>query len=372
MNTIITNENSSELMQKFADQIPNPPKVEDTVEGPVISKEKSAIYIDLHPYGTGIIYGREFIIARDMIRKLRVGDSVSAKVVDTKNKDGYIELSLKEAKQALVWNEVEEAIKNKTPLEIMVIDANKGGLLMSWQGLQGFLPASQLNAEHYPRVEDGNKMKILEELKQLVGQKLTVTIIGSNTEDGKLVFSEKGINGNAEVSENEISNKGALKENIKKYSVGDILDGEVTGVVEFGIFVKVNDSLEGLVHISEIDWALVEDPKMFYKVGDKVQVKVIEVKNDKISLSIKALKENPWVTAANKYKKDQEVRGVVIKYNKHGALVSVEEGVAGLVHISEFENESKLKDTLELGKSYNFKINIFEAKNQRMTLSLIK
>ena len=129
---------------------------------------------------------------------------------------------------------------------------------------------------------------------------------------------------------------------------------------------------EGLVHISELDWGLVEDTRSLYKVGDKVQVKVIEVKDDKISLSIKQLKENPWVTASKNYKKDQEVQGVVIKYNKHGALASIEEGVAGLVHISEFESEEDLKNQLSLGQSYTFTITLFEPKDQRMTLSFKK
>jgi small subunit ribosomal protein S1 len=345
------------VMQQYLADMPNPPAEGDVIEGPVVSIDKSAIYIDLSPFGTGIIYGREFIIARDMIRKLHVTDSVSAKVVDVKSKNGYIELSLREAKQAMVWEEVEAAIKDKTPLELVIQEANKGGLLLSWQGLQGFLPASQLSAEHYPRVTDGDKDRILEELRRLVGQKLVVTIIGATQDDGKLIFSEKNAGDEAEVKK------------VEKYGVGDVLPGTVTGVVEFGVFVKIEDNLEGLVHISELDWSLVEDPKKLFSIGDKVQVKVIDIKNGKVSLSIKQLKENPWTTAGNKFKKGDVVKGVVIKFNKHGALASIEEGVAGLIHISEFENEEKLKEALDLGKAYDFKITLFEAKEQRMTLS---
>lgn len=348
------------------EKLPNPPKSEDLVEGPVIAVDKSSVYIDLHPFGTGIIMGREFIIARDLIRKVRAGDTITAKVVDTKNPDGYIELSLKEAKQALIWGEVEEAIKNKTPLELTILDANKGGLLLNWQGLQGFLPASQLKPENYPRVNDGDKGKILEELRKLVGEKLVVTIIGATPQDGKLIFSEKGA-GDISSTNNESTENS--KSEFEKYKVGDILEGEVTGVVDFGIFIKINESVEGLVHISEIDWSLVEDPKQHVSVGDKVKVKIIEIKDGKISLSIKALTENPWIEAANTYKKDMQVKGVVIKYNKHGALVSIEEGVAGLVHVSEFEKPEELRDKLELGKVYDFKISLFESKNQKMTLA---
>lgn len=359
----IKEENTQSVMTKYVDSIPNPPEIGEMVEGPIVSIEKNAIYIDIHPFGTGLIFGREFMIARDMVRKVHVGDTVTAKVVDIKNEDGYIELSLKEAKQALIWGEVEDAIKNKTPLEITVQEANKGGLLMNWQGLLGFLPASQLNADHYPRVSDGDKMKILEELKRLVGEKLVVNIIGATPEDGKLIFSEKGVNGNGASSESTESVS-------DKYEVGNVLDGEITGIVDFGIFVKVNSNLEGLVHISEIDWSLVEDPRQLYSVGDKIKVKVIEVKDNKVSLSIKALKENPWTEASDKYKKGDVVKGIIIKFNKHGALASIEEGVSGLIHISEFENEEALRSKLELGKSYDFKISLFEPKEQRMTLTL--
>lgn len=336
--------------------IPTPPKAGDVVEGSVIAIEKGAVYVDLPPYGTGIIFGREFINSRDIIKRIHVGDAVSAKVVEVDGYKGYIELSLKEARQALIWSEAETAVREKTVIELTVLEANKGGLLLSWQGIQGFLPASQLKAEHYPRVPDGDKDKIFEELKKLVGEKLNVIIIAIDPKEGKLIFSEKGPE----------EDKG---KQLTKYAVGDVLSGEVTGIVDFGVFVKVEDGLEGLVHISEIDWSLVEDPRAFFKVGDKVQVKVIEIKDGKISLSIKALKENPWTEAAKKYKKGLAVEGVIIKYNRHGALASIEEGIAGLIHISEFANEEELRKTLELGKKYNFVITIFDPKAQRMALS---
>jgi len=327
------------------------------VEGAVLSKDKMAIYIDLPPFGTGIIFGREFLNAKDIIKKVNIGDLVTAKVVDSEGENGYIELSLKEAKQAIIWSDAERAIKQKTVFELPVKDANKGGLIIEWNGLDGFLPSSQLKAEHYPRVPDGDKDRIMEELRKFVGTRLSMAIIGADPKEGKLIFSEKN------------SDQKSKKEIVEKYAVGDVVEGEVTGAVDFGIFLKIEDGLEGLVHISEIDWALVENPKGLFKVGDKVKAKVIEIKDGKISLSLKALKENPWNEAAKKYKKGDTVKGVVIKYNKHGALVSIEEGVAGLVHISEFKSEEDLRSKLELGKTYPFTINLFEAKDQRMTLS---
>lgn len=348
---------AAHVMTQLINDTPAPPAEGDLVEGAIIGFGRGAVYIDLPPFGTGIIFGREYISARDVIRNANIGDNITAKVVAEENEDGYIELSLKEARQALIWSEAEDAIKQKKPLEVLVKDANKGGLILEWQGIAGFLPASQLSSEHYPRVEDGNKDQILSELKKLVGQRLNIQIISASPKEGKLIFSEK--------SPNE-KDKTAI---VGKYTVGDEVDGEVTGIVDFGVFLKVEEGLEGLVHISEIDWGLVEDTKALFRAGDKVKAKIIEIKDGKISLSIKALKQNPWADAMKKYAKDQIVDGVVIKFNKHGALVSIEEGVAGLAHISEFGAEEKLRQTLELGKTYKFKITLFEPKDQRMTLS---
>lgn len=345
------------VMSKLFSETANPPSIGDLVEGVVIGLEQAKVFVDLFPYGTGIIYGREYQNAREIIKKVSPGDRISAKVVDVENKNGYIELSLKEARQAMIWSEADEAIRDKKIFELPVKEANKGGLIIEWQGIGGFLPASQLKTEHYPRVSDGDKDKILEELRKLVGQKISVSIISAIPKETKLIFSEKSPQ---EKDKEKI---------IGKYAVGDEVAGEITGAVDFGVFVKIEEGLEGLVHISEIDWALVEDPRKLFKIGDKVKVKIIEIKEGKISLSVKALKPNPWLEAAKKYKKEDAVKGVVIKFNKHGALASIEEGVAGLVHVSEFGNEEKLRANLELGKTYSFKITLFDPKEQKMTLS---
>ncbi len=345
------------VMAMFAEQAHMPPKAGDIVEGTVISLDRARLYVDLPPFGTGVIYGREYMNAREVIKRTNVGDKISAKVIDTVTRDGYIELSLKEARQAAAWAEAEELLKNKTVLELMVKEANKGGLIMEWQGIAGFLPASQLKAEHYPRVLDGDKDRILEELRKLVGTKLPVSIIGAQPKEGKLIFSEKG------------QDDKEKKELISHFAVGDMVEGEVTGMVDFGVFVKLEEGLEGLVHISEIDWGLVDDPRHFFKVGERAKVKIIDIKDGKISLSVKALKENPWDAAKDRYKKGDKVEGVVIKFNKHGALASIEEGIAGLVHVSEFGSDDALKRSLELGHRYPFTISLFEPKDMRMALN---
>lgn len=335
---------------------PFPPRAGDLVEGPVVALGKNKVFVELHPFGTGIIFGREYLTASDILRRVKIGDTIAAKIVESTNVDGYLELSLMEARQALIWADAEKAVSKGTIFELPVKEANKGGLMLEWQGIIGFLPASQLKPDHYPRVEDGDKGRILEELRKLVGEKISVVIITADANEGKLIFSERG----------------PQKEKtpaIERFAVGDVVEGEVTGAVDFGVFVKVGEGLEGLVHISELDWGLVENPKSIFKIGEKVNVKIIEIKDGKVSLSIKALKEDPWKSAAAKYGKDKVVDAVVIKFNKHGALASIEEGVAGLVHISEFASPEELRKSLELGRNYKFKITLFDPANHRMTLS---
>lgn len=346
-------------MEEMLSTSPARPEIDDVVEGPVVAIGRARVFVDLAPFGTGIIYGREYLSARDALKNVNIGDIVTAKVVGSDNEEGYIELSLREARQALIWGEAETAMQKKTTFTLPVTDANKGGLIINWNGIQGFLPASQLAPAHYPRVPDGDKDKIFVELKRLIGTPLELLIITASPKEQKLIFSEKGAG---------TSERSSL---VEKYHVGDVMDGVVTGATDFGVFVKIEEGLEGLVHISEMDWALVENPKTRYKVGDPIKVKVIEIKDDKVSLSIKALQDDPWKAAAAKYKKEQRVEAVVIKYNKHGALASIEEGVAGLVHVSEFASEADLRQKLELGKVYPFTISFFEPKDRRMTLKPI-
>ena len=199
-------------MHALIESSPIPPHEGDLIEGTVSAIGRARVYVELTPFGTGLIYGREFMNARDILRKVSVGDTIAAKIVDIGNEDGYIELSLKEARQALIWSEAESAQKKQTIMHLPVKEANKGGLIIEWQGIQGFLPASQLGAEHYPRVEDGDKDKILTALNDLVGKLLSVVIITADQKEGKLIFSEKGP-----------QEKEEKEEKVSKYSVGEML-----------------------------------------------------------------------------------------------------------------------------------------------------
>ena len=335
--------------------------VGDVVDGAVLAVDRSTVYIDLSPFGTGIIYGREFAVAKDILRKIKVGDTISAKIIDLETPNGYIDLSLKEARKAHIWNEAEESVKSKKVYEVTVKNANRGGLVIEWNGIRGFLPASQLAEEHYPKVLNGDKDNILNELKKLVGKKLSVAIESIDPSNDTLIFSEHRSGGDKKKN-------GAAKETKITYAVGDVKNGIVTGVVDFGVFVTIDNAIEGLVHISEMDWGLVDDPRRFYSAGNQVQVKIIDIQDGKYSLSFKELRKNPWEDILNRHTVGDEVSGVIIKYGSYGAFASIEAGVSGLVHISNFKDEQNLRNALEIGKRYEFVITNLEPNEQKLTL----
>ena len=331
----------------------------ELVEGTALQKRGTNLYIDLGDKGMGIVFGKEFQNAKDIIKKIKIGDKVAGKVVEVENEDGLVELSIKEAGSDALWKEAMLLKESQGVLDLKVVDSNKGGLVIEWRGVKGFLPASQLGAAHYPKVEGGDKEKISEELKKLIGEMLSVVVLDINPKEEKLIFSEKGI-----LSED-------LKKIVEKYKVGDVVEGEITGVVEFGVFIKLEEGLEGLAHISELDWGLVENPSSIFKVGEKRKSKIISIEGDKISLSLKALLPDPWELSKDKYKKGDIVEGKALRLNKFGALVLLDSGIYGLSHISEFGTEQKMRDTVKAGEKYFFQIAVFQPDLKKLSLSFL-
>jgi len=337
-------------------------KIGDLVEGKVFKKEPKSLFLDLGKHGTGIVYGVEFINAKNIIKALKPGDSVKAKVVDLDNDEGYIELSLTEAGKHKIWEELKELREQDEPIKIKVAGFNSGGLMAGMNGLTAFLPVSQLSNEHYPRVEDGDKKKIAEELKKIVGQDLMVKIIDFNPRTGKLIISER-----------EVVDRPS-KASLEQYQPGQIIDGIISGVADFGAFVKFvdNPAVEGLIHISELDHRLIDNPKEIIKIDDVVKAKIIDIKNGKIFLSLKALKPNPWDTVEQKYKTDQEIMGTVSKFTPFGAFINLDNEIHGLLHVSEFGSVEEMKKQLEIGKSYKFIIGLIKPQEKRLILKLAK
>ena len=344
-----------------------PPRVGEIIEGQVVGVGRSCIYVDLGVFGTGIIYGKEFLAMKDVLRDLKKGDKIFAKITALDNEQGYIELSLKEANREITWEKLKRKAENSETLTVKITGANKGGLLAELEGIPAFLPVSQLSPEHYPRVQGAESTKILKELQKLVGEDLEVKIFDLDPAENKLILSEKA------------KEAQKIKEILKNYKVGDIVEGEITGVVDFGAFIKFpisqnkkTDSslLEGLIHISELDWQLIDDPSKVVKVGEKVKAKIIEIANDRVSLSLKALKKDPWEDIEKKYKKGDVIKGVVTKFNPFGAFIKVAPKIQGLVHISEFDPKVKMEEILKKGEEYKFEILSIDPKDHKMSLRL--
>jgi small subunit ribosomal protein S1 len=344
----------------------SPPGPGDLVTGRVVNKGRSTLFVDLAPYGIGIITGREFLTAKSILKNTKVGDEVSAKVVDIDNEDGYIELSMSKARNEMVWERLKRMKQNNESLTVVIEKANKGGLIADVEGIPSFIPVSQLKPEHYPKVEDGDQAKILQKLQRFIGQELKVSILTLDREQKTIILSEKEADWEK------------AKELLRGYKVGDVVQGEITSVVDFGAFIKFppfepkdsTEKIEGLIHISELDWQLIENPTQVVKPGDKVKAKIIDISNGRVSLSLKALKKDPWEGIDQKYKKGDTIKGKVTKFNPFGAFIEIAPKIQGLIHVSEFQNETEMKKMLEVGKKYEFQISFIEPEEHRMILKL--
>jgi small subunit ribosomal protein S1 len=336
------------------------PKIGDVLEAKVLSVGKNEVYVDIEGIGLGVVRGRELYDESVRISTLKVGDTVIASVVEPENKEGNIELSFRAAGQERVWQTLADRLKSREIIKTKILEANKGGLMVEVNGVIGFLPVSQLSSEHYPRVEDGDKNKILEVLKSYVGKIFDVQIITADAQDEKLIVSEKAVG------------EEAMRSKISKLQIGTVVEGEVSGIVDFGIFLKFGEGLEGLVHISELAWTRIEHPKDLYKVGQKVQAQVISIDRDRISLSIKRLQVDPWVEAIKKYQVGQIVRGKVTKVTTFGAFVELDPEIYGLVHSVELSNEEVAdpSQVVSVGDEKEFKIISIEPQEHRLGLSL--
>jgi small subunit ribosomal protein S1 len=367
-----------------------PPKVGDIVEGKIVGTGRAAIFLDLGAFGTGLIYGKEFYEAKEKLKELKIGDKVFAKIIDLENDDGYIELSLSGASKEMTFEVIRQKKEKGEKILVKILGANKGGLVAEVSDIPAFLPISQLSPEHYPKVEGGDKTKILKELQKFVGQTLEVKILNFSPKDEQIILSEK-----AKILDDK-------KESLKKYKIGDIVEGEISAVTDFGAFMKFpahhspeakpmagGDNLEGLIHISELGWEIIEDPTEIVKVGDKVKAKIIACENGRVFLSLKALKNDPWQGIEKKYKKGDIVLGKVVKFNPFGAFVQISpysetesltgrlaEGkkrpeIQGLCHISEFGGK-KMEEILKIGEKYKFQILLVNEKEHKMNLKLVK
>ncbi|MBI2051102.1 MAG: S1 RNA-binding domain-containing protein [Parcubacteria group bacterium] len=336
------------------------PKVGELISGEVLDISKNGIVVTIGGVLTGLVRGKELDDESGVYSKLSVGDSVEATVLDIENEQGMLELSFRQAGHRKAWDLLAALASSGEVVDAKIIDANKGGLMVKVGNVEGFLPVSQLTVEHYPRVEGGDKNRILDRLRAYVNQIFRVKVITVREREEKLIVSEKAAWEREQHAQ------------LEKFKVGDEVTGRVTGVVDFGVFVEFGEGLEGLVHISELAWQRIDNPADLVKVGDSIRAKIIAIDNGKISLSVKKLIPDPWKQAADKYKVGDTVSGTVLKLNPYGAFVELDPDIHGLAHVSELTKggEQDLSKLLSVGEKRDFKILSIEPAAHRLGLGL--
>lgn len=329
----------------------------ETVDGKVLSVKKHEILIDLGARGVGMVPRKEAAYARN----LEVGQDVTASVIDAEMKDGLVLLSMRKAVKDKGWDEIVAKLEAGEIVEVTPFDANRGGLLVEYEGIRGFLPVSQLSAEHYPRVGSADKDEILQRLNSLVSKSIKVRILDASKKDNKLIFSEKE------------AVKDALASRFAEMKVGDVIKGLVTGVVDFGVFVNV-DGIEGLIHISEISWERVNSPADYVKPGDTIEAKIIAIDKERLSLSMKQLVEDPWLSEVENLKKGSKVEGTVTRITPFGAFVQISPAVEALVHVSELGEGSDVdpEKLFTLNERKNFKVLDIDREGRKISLTVAK
>jgi len=351
----------SELQQLLEDrQFLAMPKVGDVVRGVVTNASKNEVHLDLGGC-SGVIRGRELYNESDEYGKLILGDEVEATVLDLENELGEVELSFRYAGQQRSWEHLAELQSSGEVVTATVKEANKGGLIIDLNYLEGFLPVSQLSQEHYPRIPGGDKARILEKLKSFVGLKLPVKVLDANQREEKLIVSEKRIEEDQQLKE------------IAGHNIGEVCEGAITAIADFGAFMEFSEGLTGLIHISELAWQRVEHPSEVVKIGQKVKAEIININGPKVFLSMKRLLPDPWQRVAEHYAVGQRVKGSVKKINTFGLFVELDPEIHGLAHISELDMKpEEVTKKVKIGDVLEFTIVSLKPEEYRLGLSLTK
>lgn len=321
------------------------------VEGTIISANNREVLIDIGGKSEGILAAKEQLSSRDLISTMSPGDKIEATVLVPENEQGQVVLSLRKLGGEKRWEELLSKTGTNEEIDAVVVDSNRGGIILDFNGLRGFLPTSQMSSQERRPAK-------------LMNKSLKVKILEADRGANRLIFSQKspGVTGE------DLEKK---KEVLAKINVSDKFTGEVTAVMPFGVFVRVepdeNSSIEGLVHISEMSWEKVEDPNNEQKVGNKVEVVATAVlpEEGKLTLSIKRLKDNPWEEVAQKYAKDTKVSGKVTRLTGFGAFVQLDKDVEGLMHISKIPPELNI----EVGQQIECTVESIDVVSRRISLA---
>jgi small subunit ribosomal protein S1 len=346
-----------EMVETYGAQLP---RVGTIVNGIVLSVAKNEVQVDIDGIATGVVRGYELIDESGEYSHLKIGAEVAATVLELENEQGLVELSFRSAGHKRAWDNLRTLYTSGQITSVKVTEANKGGLMVVCGNVSGFMPVSQLCPEHYPRIQGGDKNRILERLKQYIGEPFDVKVIDLDESEEKLIVSEK-----AAWEEKQ-------KDVIGSYNVGDIIEGTATVITDFGVFVQFGEGLEGLVHISELAWQRIDNPHDIVASGQKVKAEIIKIDGSKIFLSMKKLIEDPWKNVEERYRIGQRVTGKVLKINPFGLFVELDPEIHGLAHISELSTKpiSDPSEIAQPGETRDFVVVSIEPREHRLGLSV--
>ncbi len=358
------NEGMQSLMDRLERDYRTPQRGE-VLEGVIVSIDKDGALVDIGTKSEGLIPSHELQAAQELDGALKVGDEVVAYVVQSENRDGHVVLSLRRARAERGWRQVQKRFEENATIEAEVIDCNKGGLIVSVNGLRGFVPSSQVVGFRQTQASDKDKDEVDERLAAMVGKRIPLKVLEINRRRNRLILSER-----AATQEMRQRRKEEL---LNELEPGQVRHGRVSSICDFGAFVDLGGA-DGLVHISELAWSPTSHPSEVVSVGQEVDVQVLSVDREKkkIALSLRRAKPEPWSTVGSQYNVGDEVRAKITKLASFGAFARVQDGVEGLIHISELSDAriSHPKNVVKEGDELTLKIIRVEPERRRLGLSL--
>ena len=333
----------------------------DTVDGTIMRVDKDEILVDIGSKAEGVVPTREMqSLSPEDRAELKPGDTLLVFVVQTEDKEGRAVLSVDKARQEKSWRRLQQSYDNGEVIEAKVVNYNKGGLLVNLDGVRGFVPASQVSG-----ISRGPETQKQSDMAKMVGTSLPLKVIEINRNRNRLILSERQA-----VQEVREGRKDELLSSLKE---GDVRTGVVTSVCDFGAFVDIGGA-DGLVHLSELSWSRVKHPSEVLKPGDKVQVYILSVENERkrIALSIKRTQSEPWTTVSERYHLGQIVEGVITQLASFGAFARIEDGVEGLIHVSEIGDGhvQHPREVVQEGDRVQVRIIRIDPARKRMGLSM--
>lgn len=336
-------------------------KFGDTVDGHIMRIDRDEILVDIGSKAEGIVPSREMqSLPPEDRAALHVGDVILVFVVQSEDKEGRAILSVDKARQERSWRVLQSAHEKGDVISARVVNYNKGGLLVNLDGVRGFVPASQVTG-----ISRGPETQKQSDMAKLVNTDLTLKVIEINRNRNRLILSERqAVQESRELKKDEL---------LSRLQEGDVRTGIVSSVCDFGAFVDIGGA-DGLVHLSEISWSRVKHPSEVLKVGDKTQIYILSIDNERkrIALSIKRTQSEPWTRVGERYQLGQIVEGTVTQLASFGAFARIEDGIEGLIHISEMGDEriQHPKEVVAEGQTVQARIIRIDPARKRMGLSL--